>query len=593
MQNDFKPQEVNQPEVRPDLPSANKSFYQANKFYIWAIVFGGLIIGVLAYFAFRLRPVMEVKEANVRMEILSPETLASGGEGVYRVVLRNNDTVRLTAMELELAYPDGIVYVESTPKASNILGNVFKVPDLLPGQNVAVIVKVKATGDINAQKTLLARLHYKYSNFNSSFVKEVSREIRLTASDVVLEMEGPKETSTAQVVIYSIRYKNNSKDTIKNVRIKLTYPSGFNYGSSEPSASLGGNVWNIGDLQNGGEGKISLQGTFSASNSGESKKLLAEFLTLGGGGEYFVQNTAEVVTDITTRPLLVFVENLDDRGSGVVNPGETINFAVRYQNNAQVAATAVNILVSLDSKALDLSSLQAQGGQVISNTITWNAAGVPNLESINPSEQGTLNFYVKLKNPATKDSTKNLTVKVSPKIKANEYSTFLPGDGIELKIASPAQVAAELSYLDGSLPPKVGTQTRYKATFRLVNSSNDFSSGELTCFLPTVAGSFNEASINPLEKNNTQFDSSTGKLAWRFGSLLAHTGKFSPAKILEFEVTLNPSPSDVGNSPVLLRNIKLFAKDNFTNRDVNLSTEDLTTASVLGQTGYYDGVVVP
>lgn len=593
MENDFTSREINQPQIQGGLPPVEKSFYQANKFYIWAVGFAVVVIAVLAFFAFRAAPPPPVKEANVQVQIQVPQTLPSGSEAVYRINIRNNDNIKLTNLELELAYPDGVAYTDSSPRAKNLSGSLFAVPDLLPGQNAALIVKAKVTGDINAEKRLLAKLHYKYSNFNSSFVKEAEQTIRLTASQVDLEIEGPKETNTVQVVMYTIKYKNNSQETIKNARIKLSYPNGFNYGSSEPPASLGGNIWNIGDLQSAKGGEISVQGTFSGSVAGEGKKLTVEFQTLGESGEYFVQNTAEAITNIISQPLLVSLENLNQHDNNVVDPGETLDFAVRYQNNAAVAATGVNILVTLDSKALDLASLQAQGGQVVGNTITWNAANVPVLESLNPSEQGTVNFLVRVKNPATKDSSKHLAINITSKIKANEYTTFLPGSGVELKVSSPAQIQAGLTYLSGSLPPKVGTRTTYKVNIKLINSSNDFSAVELTGFLPTVAGSFSQSSVNDGERDNVEFDASTGKLIWKVGLLPAHTGKFSPARILEFEVALNPSPADVGNSPSLVRNIRLTAKDNFTGQEVGAKTEDITTLSVSGQGGYSNGTVVP
>ena len=72
----------------------------------------------------------------------------------------------------------------------------------------------------------------------------------------MLSWAGGPETNSAQLVIYTVSYKNSSNDTIKNARLKLNYPNGFNYGSSEPKASIGGNVWNVGDLQQDAKVKL-------------------------------------------------------------------------------------------------------------------------------------------------------------------------------------------------------------------------------------------------------------------------------------------------------------------------------------------------
>jgi hypothetical protein len=597
--NDFEPKTLTQ-SAQPPLGMETSSrftaftgFLRANRLYLGFIFFGLLIIGVLAVFAFRDAPVQPVKEANVSLTIFSPEDLPSGNDLIYRVVAKNEDNVNLTNLELELTYPEGVAFVESSPKPANLLGNIFQLPNLKPGQNLTVIVKTKAVGDINAEKVIQARLHYKYENFNSSFSKSASGTTRLTAAQINLEVEGPKEANTAQLVTYSVKYKNHSDTTIKNARIKINYPSGFNYASSEPSASLGGNIWNLGDVLGLSEGKITFQGTFNLSQPGETKTLEVEFLSLGDNGEFFRQNLVSVDTFLVNQPLLLTIENLNQEVSNVVNPGENLNFYVKYQNNGQVPASGVNIVVSLDSKAIELSSLKATGGLISGSTIAWNAAGVPSLESLNPGEQGSVNFSVSLKNPAVKDASKNLTLKLASKIKANEYSTFLPGETKEFKLSSPAYLVANLKYVSGSLPPKVGTQTKYKVSLNVFNSSNDFIDSDLSLFLPGSSAGFNQSSITVSEKNNVQFDPATGKLQWKLGVLPAHSGKFVPVKTLEFEVLANPTPSDVNNYLTLVRSIKFFAKDSFTEQSINLKTEDITSASLSGQGSYEYGLVIP
>ena len=259
--NDFKTQEVRGPEMNlgpAQTPNFSASvleagFYKTNKFYIWASVLAIAVIGVLGYLAFRPRVGTLTGEANIQVDIQAPETLPSGQEAVYRITIKNNDANKLVDLQLELTYPEGFTYVGSTPSAQNLSGTAFSIKELLSGQNPSIIVKAKTSGDINSEKKLFVRLSYKYNNYSSSFVKEASHSIRLTASNVVLEMDGPKETNIAQLVAYTVSYKNNSSDTIKNARIRLIYSEGFKFGSAQPQASLADNIWNIGDLQSMGK----------------------------------------------------------------------------------------------------------------------------------------------------------------------------------------------------------------------------------------------------------------------------------------------------------------------------------------------------
>jgi hypothetical protein len=377
---------------------------------------------------------------------------------------------------------------------------------------------------------------------------------------------------------------------MQNTQIKMVYPDGFSFAQATPPPNLGTDTWNIGTLANNGQGSIQIQGTFNSSNPGESKTALAEFLILGSSGQYSMQNSSSFVTSISSLPLLVTQTLQQASSNNVINPGDTLNITVHYQNNASTVATGVNIQATLNSKAVDLSSIRVQGGQVNNNTILWNASGVPQLQSLSPSQSGDLAFSVKIFNPAVKDSSKNLSLVSSIQIQSNEYASAFPGGQLNLKISSPCAVNAVLSFVSGQLPPEVGKTSVYKVRLALSNSSNDFSNGVLTAFIPSgyIAGSVTSA-----EKANVQFDPSTNKLTWNVGSLPAYIGRFSQPRVLEFQITLNPAASQVNQSPTLVNTINFTANDLYTNQAVNISADDITTSDVAGSNGFGNGQVIP
>jgi len=569
-----------------------KGFYRANKIYFWAIFVGIILIGFLSFFAFRKPATQAPKEANVGINVEVPQTVASGGEAVYKITVQNNDSQKLTKMQLELAYPDGVVYESSSPKADNLSGSLFTIPDLISGQNAAVFLKTKVTGNVNDQKDLDIKLHYSFSNFSSDFVKDQTSSVRLAASNVVVALSGPQTTSNAQLVAYTVTYQNNSDSDIQNARVKMAYPEGFVFASATPPPDLGSDTWNIGTLAKAGQGQIQVQGTFNAANSGESKTATVEFLILSQAGDYFTQNTATFTTAISSLPLLV-TQSLEARGAssgGVINPGDDLNFSVNYQNNASVVATGVNIEVDLNSKVIDPASITAEGGQVNNYTIIWNASGVPQLASLLPNQSGQLSFRLRVNNPATKDSSTNLKLVSSILIKANEYQTAFPGSQLTLKVSSPSSINGSLAYLTGSLPPQVGKSTTYQIALSLTNSSNDFASGALSAFIPLGSGGFAQGSSGN-ESANIQYDGSTGKLTWNFGTLPANTGRFTKPRVLQFNVILNPGSSSAGQSVTLVKNIAFTATDLFTNQPVNVSYKDISTNDLAEQNGYSNGQV--
>ncbi|MBL8030480.1 MAG: hypothetical protein JNN11_04500 [Candidatus Doudnabacteria bacterium] len=597
-QNDFVKKSVEQPimgtEVRQKIqqsevsvPAYENGFYQNNKYYIWAISAGVLIIGVLGFFAFRKQPVAEVKEAKVELSVSAPENIPSGGDAVYTIRLQNNDSQKVTQIRVEVVYPQGVSFLSSVPKPQGITGNIFEVPDLIPGQNTALVIRAKVAGNVGEQKQLIARLFYHYSNYSSEFLKERAFNFELAASEVALNILGPESVSSSQLVAYSIKYKNNSEKLIQNVRVKVNLPDNFSLAQADPAVSLGQNVWEVGNLNPGAEGQILLQGNFKSGNAGESRTWNAEIMSLSQTGEYNTLSTSQISTSISSLPLMVTQElstNLEQSG-GVVKPGETLRYDLSYQNNSNVAATGVNVVITLNSKAIDLSSIKAEGGEVNNNTIIWSASGVPNLEILNPSESGNLSFSFSLKNPAVKDSSTNLTVVSDVKIKSNEYQTFLPGNQISLKVSSPSVLSSSLAFVSGQLPPKVGQSSTYKIKLSLSNSTNEYGEAVLYGFLPLGSVVFEPTSVSGSESAKVQYDPATGKLTWNIGVLAANAGRFSQAKTLEFNVRLSPSQSMGGQSAQLLKSISFQAKDNFTEEKIQLTGENITTQSLSGNFG--------
>lgn len=595
----FKPQPVPDPLPQPagkkeavsfDIPPESlqalqpqrgrfKQFYRNNKWYFWAIVLGVVIIGVLAFFAFRKQTPEPTKNANVTVEIDAPETAPSGGELIYKIQIDNHDAAKLVDMNLELVYDDGMTYVSSTPPADNSSGTRFPVPDLGSGENVVLIIKTTASGDLNEDKQLTARLRYKFSNFNSEFTEEATHTTRLVAADIVLDVTGPETATDVQTASYDIFYRNDSDKDISSARIQVTYPNEFKFASSEPSPSLGQNIWNFSNLKQNDSGKIAFSGNFSGTRAGQSVVFKIEFLALDDSGNFFTQSSTTYMTTVESQPLSVEQRLISEAPNGIVKPGETIQYELKFQNNTEVVATGLNLVVVLDSKAIDPTSIRADSGLVQDTTITWNGAGIPLLERLKPGESGIVQYSVQLNNPVVKDSTKNLSVTTKPKIKSNENSSFLPGNDLVLKVSSPSSVEPALVSVDGPTPPKVGETTTLQVAVALRNSSNDYRESVLVGYVP-LGVTFDKASVSASEAAAVKFDPATGKLTWTVGQLAAHSGSVVPLRTLKFNVKITPSGNQVNQPVVLFKTISFSAKDSFTEQAIALTGREVTTDSL-------------
>lgn len=579
------PQQVAPPSnpLVPQPPSSGrfKQFLKDNKWYVIAIAVGIAIIGVLAAFAFWPRQEERQEEAKVALTIDAPQTAQAGGEVIYRIQILNQDPAKLVDMNLELVYDDGLSYVSSSPKAENLSGTNYSVPDLASGQNAVVIVKVLAQGSVNDEKRIVARLRYKFDNFNSGFTEEVDHTTRLVAANVILDFSGPTDVNVGEQVTYNLSYRNTSNRTIDNGRIKITYPSGFKFGSSDPTSSLGNDVWNLGSLAPNQAGKISFQGTIGNSEIGQSYNLTAEFLVPDESGTYFTQSSTTYNLETSSQPLSVEARVSSSSAGGIVRPGATVSVDLSFQNNSNVVHTGLQLLADIQSISIVSGSIKAESGFTQDQLVTWNGSSSPALEQLAVGGKGTVKVQFAIANPATSTDSKNLTIKIVPRIKSNQNTQLIEGEPVELKISSPSSLTGSVTYVSGATPPKVAQQSSYKVRLALKNSSNDYRNGILTALIP-VGVNLDQNSITASEKSLVKFDAATGRITWELGQLLAHSGSLRPERVLEFTVNTTPSSSQAGKAIEVLRGIEFTAVDDFTLENIKQTPQDLSTSSLTG-----------
>jgi hypothetical protein len=159
---------------------------------------------------------------------------------------------------------------------------------------------------------------------------------------------------------------------------------------------------------------------------------------------------------------------------------------------------------------------------------------------------------------------------------------------LQVQIATKFGLEGTATYLDGSKPPKVGQATRYTVSLALKNSTSNVLNGSLVLYVATGNNSFDKASVTPAEANNVTYDASTGKLVWKLDTVRAHTGDFSPPRVLQFTLRVVPATAQVGKPIFLVKNVQFTGKDSNTSQDVTAHLTELVSTD--GSSGF-DGVV--
>jgi hypothetical protein len=113
---------------------------------------------------------------------------------------------------------------------------------------------------------------------------------------VDMQISAPDTVSAGQEISYTLTYNNQEYVGLKNVNIKVDYPTNFIYESADPAPDVNNDTWNIGRVNQRSNGKIVIKGKI-IDKVGASSIVLAQMLYTpeNFSSEFKKENSANVV----------------------------------------------------------------------------------------------------------------------------------------------------------------------------------------------------------------------------------------------------------------------------------------------------------
>ena len=519
---------------------------------------------------------------EIQLEISGPERIISGEEMIYKVKYKNNTKLSLKNVRLVFRYPKGSIRSDG----ENLIES-FNLANLGAGQENQIEFPIRIIGLKDEVKKVSTELSYEPGDIDSSFNNQAEFLSTIISVPLILNFDIPKRLVNDQSFSFSIKCLNQSEVSFDNLQIRLDYPSGFNFKSSEPQPSEEDNIWLIDELIAGQEIEIFIQGDIYGKE--EDNKSFKAQLGILDNNQFISYSESISALKISSSPLSV-VQTINGLSSYIANPGEKLNYQIDYKNTTDVGIRSVVITSKLEGDALDHSSLDLREGSFDGNTqtITWKASNLPELEFLSPGQEGTVKFSIRIKNtlPINNYSDKNFEVSNTVKIDSLQAPLSLKDIDIagnsELsnKIKSVLTIQAQAYYNDdsiansGPIPPKVGNTTTYTIKWGLTNTSNDLSNIKVEAFLPPHVkwiGKFIPSNAD------LKYNYQTGKLIWDIGDTPATTGILLPVKEVVFQVSITPGLSNVGSLLELIGQSKAYGNDDFTGLEITDADKPIDT----------------
>ncbi len=243
-----------------------------------------LTAGVLALAGGVLTPASASASAHdlvLNVNDTGSDPTPAGGSVTYNVTVENNDTGAGASSEtqLTLEIPAGTELTgvtNTTCSAIPVLGAATltcDIPELVAGEvfSLEVVVETSASGTINVGFSLPDD----DDNSNNDFVETTTI---LNGADVALEISGPMNAVSGEVVTYTYTLENSGPDDAKDVVVEIPAISGLQITDvpSYCSASGGGYLCTIpSDIANGGDFSFDVTGQITIAGGGSDLSAVA------------------------------------------------------------------------------------------------------------------------------------------------------------------------------------------------------------------------------------------------------------------------------------------------------------------------------
>ncbi len=523
--------------------------------------------------------------SGVTLTLAAPDRASSGDQLIYAVRWENGTKLTLTNLTFRLFYPEGSIVLDENNAPTTPDSAGFTVDSLAPGESASKSFPVYLIGDKGAIKTARVHLVYNAGTLQSSFEADTTAATTIIAVPVNVSVVTPPTATSGQAVQYIVDVRNDTADDLTDLKLKLQYPDGFSVQSMQPQPSQGNTLWVIDTLKAGTGKRFTISGTL-IGNEQETKTVTAT-LQRNLNGQYVDYVRADAFTMLSS-PLLSVSVWPNDGPDYVAHPGDTLRYTVSYRNSSPYTLLGLSLAVALEGDMYDTANLRVDNGSFddATNTVTFNASGVPAFAQLGPNTSGQVTFSVPLKASFTGGSSGSFFVKATARLSTPnvpsglDQSEVAATNAVITKISSQPALSAAVLYDNGAgsgpLPPKVGSVTTYTIRWQLNNPGNDIRNAKVTAVLPpgvtwvgvvgTVVGGTAPA-----------FNPNSSTVTWAIGTVPFGTGSGMPRMEASFQVSIRPSSNQVGQSVPLTSQSTLSGTDSFTGQAVTAPLRTYTT----------------
>jgi uncharacterized repeat protein (TIGR01451 family) len=157
---------------------------------------------------------------------------------------------------------------------------------------------------------------------------------------ITATIDGPESVRAGEPVFYDIYFENTGDVSIAALEMELNTPDSFHVTERLPQAGED-NVWTLGNLSPGSDGKVSVEGVFR-SEIPSSESLQAFFTYRPANVSSDFQSVASKTVGVEESVIQTTVDGPDK-----TVPGDQVEYIIQIQNNGSAALDNMHVTTSL------------------------------------------------------------------------------------------------------------------------------------------------------------------------------------------------------------------------------------------------------
>ncbi len=505
---------------------------------------------------------------------LGIERIKSGELMAMGITYQNRTKFNLRNSVLSVQLPNGFeVDRTKTPEAEFSNQSTFDIGVIKPGAKGEKTIWGYFWTEIGAEEKITSLLTYLPDERTSREQKMSALLVTLPESILKTEVTAPANALPGQEVPVSIAVTNQSDRTISLVDIAVRDQNPKSYFKiKEPMEGL----------------------SFAP---GETKTFSGNFILPTQSGKF----NLTVETSITVKSVYNFVQtrtvapieiaslpNFNLKASwktpDYLEGGSEIPVVISWKNSGQKELK--NSRLRLEFKptgVVDLKTVARDNNLIIDgNDLVADKTNRTALSNIKPGSEDAISLKITLLSKFNAGDVENAQLEVKPVLEGELPEVTGQKASIEGTVAN-APLATELTWSAqtryftpdgdqlgrGPLPPVVGEPTKYWIFARITNTTNAARDAVFTAMVAPGVQFTGKQSVTIGEP--VKFDDKTRTVSWNQHSLPANsvTG-------LYFELSISPTPQQIGQSINLIKSPRFTAADDWTGKTFSLDASDLT-----------------